>query len=359
MEQHEIRTIDDQEIVCDRYDSKNFIARGGYAEVYKGMLDGGCAVAIKYYKPLRSLSCLSEDGGSDGNANGDSEQLFCLEADILHALSSPCIVQLKGVQRNVVGTVNTIVMELALCTLNDVVHGEFDAVSISTPSVLSVLHDAATAIEYTHENGISHNDIKIDNFLLFPDGKLKLTDYGLSSHVVASSPRNKGSPTRTTHKALKSPTKPGGEHNWDNDLSIGSLPKVMRKGNTVYQAPELFVPPASYSPTCDVYALGVLVNEVLTGCRPYCGLTGAMLPVQICAGSRPTPMYGDGDADPSELDKRLRHLIRTCWEGSSTERPTAASVCKTLGRLLDSAGGERRDEYVARYESARSTTQVR
>lgn len=176
----------------------------------------------------------------------------------------------------------------------------------------------------------------------------------------------------------------------------------------MYQAPELFIAPPRCTPASDVYAFAIVLNEALTRQKPLGHMHATMLPVQVCGGLRPSPVYGDSvsasacssptlspvfaagvtearqnhaarttssgpevvpresvftfqlpsqaspvmlaqrsfssDSCSDETAKRLRHLIRTGWEGKAKERPNATSVLKTVTRLLDGLGGPFRDE---------------
>lgn len=384
-----IRVVTESEIECDRSNSVNFIARGGFAEVYKGLLDRDVSVAIKYYKPLRSLSCISEESST----LDEHDYTFQHEVDVLTEIgSNPFVVSLHGVMVDLFdGTCNAIVLELAMCTLSNIIYhnGTMNPASsagqsvttssaISMASKLTLLLDACRAMEHVHSKNITHNDIKPDNFLFFDSGILKFTDFGLAS--LPTAPVDEKKPAKQTHSPRSHRKCKSGPSTPATDLLTSTLPRVLRKCHTAYQAPELFVFPARCTTASDVYALGVVMNELLTSCPPFASVPSAMLPVQICGGTRPQPLYGDivegsvptvfkteqeavtlehneelhstserrvrSDTITDDVTKRLRHLIRTCWQDKAKERPLSSAVVKIVAKLVESAGGERRDEYI-------------
>ena len=57
--------------------------------------------------------------------------------------------------------------------------------------ILTLMHDCAMGLDHMHSKHVIHNDMKPDNLLLFSDGRLKITDFGLAQHYIhnTTSPR--------------------------------------------------------------------------------------------------------------------------------------------------------------------------
>ncbi len=375
-----VRVLTVDELQYDRSDTKCYIGSGGFADIYRGKFSGSVDVAVKISKPRRKMSlCDSSDDGD----HTDGPLSLMKEANVMWSLQPFLnIIKLYGVQYEPVSSVcHVLVMELGICTLNDILfeagtsHARLPVPSLGC--ILTLLLDCAKGVDYMHAEGIIHNDIKPDNLLICADGTLKITDFGLAinvSEIALQAPHKADSP-RSPSKHIKK------THSKDATASttMAPLPSVLCKGNISYQAPEMFIAPARCSAASDVYAFGILLNEALTNQRPMNQMLAAMLPVQICGGLRPSPVYGDGPISPSaahegffqsteataeqvspasperirrarsescsdETTKRLRHLVRTCWDASHKARPLASSVVKTLARLLDGVGGEQREE---------------
>mgnify|MGYP001627265008 CR=1 FL=1 len=109
---------------------------------------------------------------------------------------------------------------------------------VTPPEALALLRQAAAALAVLHRAGLVHRDVKPSNFLLRADGSLVLADFGL---VVPA-----GTPPAAR---------------------AGSL-----TGTPRYVAPEQ-LQGAPASPAADVYALGVLLHEMLAGQPPFAGET--------------------------------------------------------------------------------------
>ena len=213
-----------------RYRIGSRIARGGMASVHEAhdiRLDR--TVAVKIMHP----------GLGDGDS-GDFAERFVREARAAARLSHPNVVAVYD-QGDDDGTV-FLVMELVPGhTLRDVVSKE----SPMAPSrALALLEPVVSALASAHRNGLIHRDVKPENVLIADDGRVKVADFGLAKAVSAE----------TQHTATQG-------------VLIGTVS---------YLAPELVVDGRADA-RADVYAVGVVLYELLTGVKPHEGET----PIQV------------------------------------------------------------------------------
>jgi serine/threonine protein kinase len=113
-------------------------------------------------------------------------------------------------------------------------------------STLRILADVAEALDYAHSKGVLHCDVKPSNILLDEQGRAYLADFGL-----AQAKKLPGESAMTVRDQLS-----------------GTIP---------YMAPEQLRDPPVFDKRADVYALGVVAYEVLTGQLPYRGRSAALL----------------------------------------------------------------------------------
>jgi beta-lactam-binding protein with PASTA domain/tRNA A-37 threonylcarbamoyl transferase component Bud32 len=212
-----------------RYRIGRRIARGGMASVYEALdtrLDRICAVKIMHH------------GLGDDAAFADR---FKREARAAARLSHPNVVSVfdQGDDPDIDGGTLYLVMELVPGhTLRDVIR---DEAPMQPAKALAIMEPIVSALAAAHRSGLIHRDIKPENVLIADEqsgGRVKVADFGLAKAVSAD----------TQHTAT------GG-------VIIGTVS---------YLAPELVVDGTSDA-RADVYAVGVVLYELLTGEKPHAG----------------------------------------------------------------------------------------
>lgn len=167
-----------------------------------------------------------------------------------------------------------------------------------TPRAAAVLMEkVARALAYTHGEGVLHRDLKPSNILL--DGEEpRLADFGLASQL-----------------------EPGGD--------LTAVSGVL--GTPHYVAPEaLRDGSGSLTEASDLYALGVILYELLTGRTPFAGASPAQL-LQLAERERPLPLRLLAPAVPRDLET----ICLKCLEREPTLRyANAAALAEDLRRFL-------------------------
>ena len=145
-----------------------------------------------------------------------------------------------------------------------------DAQRLEVAERLRLFREVCTAVQYAHHNHVVHRDIKPANVFVTPDGAVKLLDFGIA-RLVRSGPDG---PTLT-----------------QSDL-LAMTPE--------YASPEQ-VNGAAITPAADVYSLGILLYELLTGRRPYRLKSRIFREIArvICEEppTRPSAVVGKNDAE--------------------------------------------------------------
>ena len=162
---------------------------------------------------------------------------------------------------------------------------------ISPPECLDYAHRIATALQVVHAGGLLHRDLKPPNIMLRADGAVVLIDFGLAKRVDSDS----------------------------TSTAIGVL-----RGSPFYMSPEQ-VSGRPLDVRSDLYSLGVLFYEMLTGNRPYTGLTAMDVMHQHVKGERP-----ELPAHLAAYDPVLKRLMAVDPEH---RYPDATAVMEDLVRL--------------------------
>jgi serine/threonine-protein kinase len=169
-----------------------------------------------------------------------------------------------------------------------------------------LLRDVAMALVHAHERGVVHRDIKPENVLL-TGGSAMVTDFGVAKALSASA----DDPIAST-------------------TSIG-----MALGTPAYMSPEQATASTVMDHRSDIYALGVLGYELLTGRTPFAGRTGPQtLAAQVT--ETPLPVAKVRATTPPALAA----LVMRCLEKSPADRPQSAlEILHELDHIATPSGG--------------------
>jgi len=260
-------------VLSDRYNLTERIAGGGMGEVWAATDTVlGRTVAVKLLSPALSRQ------------SGFLER-FRAEARCSAALHHPNITTVFDYGED--DSSAYLVMELvAGQPLSQIIA---DRAPLSAHATASILIQAAAALEAAHQGGVVHRDVKPANILVTPDGTAKLTDFGIARLVNTA-------PLTQTGQVL---------------------------GTAQYLSPEQAVG-QSATASSDIYALGVVGHEMLTGRRPFDADT--MVATALAHINQPPPPL------PDTVPVGIRSVISAALAKDPADRPaTAAAMAHALG----------------------------
>ncbi|MGO1509775.1 MAG: protein kinase domain-containing protein, partial [Actinomycetales bacterium] len=225
-------------LVDDRYEIIERIARGGMASVYRARdLRLERVVAVKIMHPHLAES-------------SDFVRRFRREARAAARLSHPGVVAVHD--QGVTGESSYLAMELVDGpNLRDELRARG---SLTLGQTLDVLEQVLDALAAAHRAGLVHRDIKPENILVTADGRVKVADFGLARAISETTAATSGT--------------------------------VL--GTVAYIAPETVLEGIA-DPPADVYGVGIVAYELLTGAQPFSGTTPAQVAFQHVNKAVPGP----------------------------------------------------------------------
>ncbi|WP_460775372.1 protein kinase domain-containing protein [Microbacterium sp. GXF7504] len=163
--------------------------------------------------------------------------------------------------------------------------------SLSTDKTLDIVAQTASALQAAHAAGLVHRDIKPGNLLITPDGRVKITDFGIARIA--------------------------------DQVPLTATGQVM--GTVQYLSPEQASGHAA-SPSTDIYSLGIVAYECLAGKRPFTGESQvAIAMAQI--NEQPPPL-------PATVAEPVRNFVMAMIAKKPEDRPASAATVARAANAL-------------------------
>lgn len=269
-----IENLPPGEIIKERFKIESFIGKGGMGVIYKALdLKLQRTVAIK----ILPLELKSDDV---------ARKRFLREAQAASRLEHPNICIIHEIYES--DDINFIVMQyIEGRNLRQLLREEK---RIPIPTFLDYAKQMASALALAHSQGIIHRDIKPSNIMVTPDGLVKILDFGLAKF-------------------------------FEKDESLTTADTVV--GTLAYMSPEQ-CKGEKLTPSTDIFSLGVVLYEMVTGKNPFRGEDTGSTFFKILH-ENPDPPSRVLDEVPWEIDL----IIKKCLEKQPAKR------FKNGGELLE------------------------
>ena len=235
--------------------------------------------------------------------DGREQMLFLRESLLLHKLDHPSIVKFIGINFKSLKDSDefkpTIITEyLPHGSLKNNLDKERRSLADPdwnpTKKYITLL-GISDAMRYLHAHGIVHRDLKPDNVLTDSNYYPRVCDFGLSRCFPVS---------------------------LTNSMQLTMTGQL---GTPLYMAPEILRGEKKFGPAVDVFAFGILANEIVTGKVPYYELgeiSPYILANNVMSGYRPT--------FPDNVPPKMRKLIESCWSHDPSDRPSFDEIFEKL-----------------------------
>jgi tetratricopeptide (TPR) repeat protein len=307
------------ELTGDRYQLSGEIARGGMGVVLRGRdVDLGRDLAVKVL--LEKYADRPEVA-----------RRFIEEAQIGGQLQHPGVVPVYDIGR--FGDRPFFTMKLVKGQTLQALLAERSDLAAERPRFLAIALQVAQTLAYAHAKGVIHRDLKPANIMVGAFGEVQVMDWGLAKVLAEggvadeerASRQQQEPPDVTTIRTARS----SGSAGSGTDTEAGSL-----LGTPAYMPPEQangFV--ELLDRRCDVFGLGAILCEILTGKPPYVGRSAEEVRRKAANGD-----LADADArlDGCGVDPELIVLTRACLSPEAVDRPKdAQAVAEGLTAYLD------------------------
>eukprot|EP01023_Acetabularia_acetabulum_P012509 TRINITY_DN15857_c0_g1_i1.p1 TRINITY_DN15857_c0_g1~~TRINITY_DN15857_c0_g1_i1.p1 ORF type:complete len:885 (-),score=159.66 TRINITY_DN15857_c0_g1_i1:99-2708(-) len=173
--------------------------------------------------------------------------------------------------------------------LHNYIHKVREVKKLSSDEVLRITAHIAAGLNYLHPS-ILHRDLKPKNVLLDRNGVPKISDFGLSKI-----------------------------RNQTMSMTVNQI-----KGTPQYIAPEVWTGQLIVTEKCDIYSLGIIAWEMITGERPWHQCSTYMQILGLVSVFKKRPDI------PQHCDPFLKELIQDCWDHDEKRRPAAGQIHRQI-----------------------------
>ena len=269
------------QVFNDRYEVHRRIARGGMADVYLArdlLLDRPVALKVLFAEFATDPSFV---------------QRFRREAQAAANLSHPNIVSVYDSGESH-GTYFIVMEYIEGRSLAQIIRDEGP---LSPDRAADITTDVAAALGFAHRNGVIHRDVKPGNVLISPIGQVKVTDFGIARAVTTQ----------------------------ENLTQTGTV-----MGTATYFSPEQ-ARGEQVDPRSDVYSLGVVLYEMLTGTPPFSGENPVAVAYKHVQEMPPTPRL----ANPRIPTSLEAITLKSLAKNPANRYPSADELAADLRRFRD------------------------
>ncbi len=277
----------------DGYTIQRAAGRGGFGEVYYALSDSGREVALK-----------AVQGYEDIELRGIQQ---CMN------LKSPHLVSIFDVKHNDQGRPFVLMEFVSGPSLRELL--DASPSGLGEQKTAFFLREIAKGLTYLHDAGVVHRDLKPGN-VFYEDGYVKIGDYGLSKMMSAGV-------------------------NSGQTITVGTVH---------YMAPE--VGQGKYDRSIDIYALGCMLYEMLTGTTPYFGSSPTEVLMKHLSAEPDLTNVGEPfktvihkalAKDPAERYTNVQQMVEDVFGAAHVQQSVSAFVPESLsmvaGRVAAKAKG--------------------
>jgi len=241
------------------------IGRGAYAQVYKALWnDTGFYVAVKMFDTTQMTQ--------------ETVDSVLVEVTLLGRLKHPNILRILGYHRES----ENLYLMLEYAENGSLLKLVKDLGRIPEDLTCTYIRQVLLALQYLHDAGIIHRDLKAANILLNGKGDVKLADFGVAAVIDES----------------------------DKHFTV--------VGSPYWMAPEI-IQATGHSTQSDIWSLGCTVIELLTGEPPHFGLNPMTAMFKIVQSPAPIP---------KDVSPPLRQFLEACFQKDPNHRPPARELLK-------------------------------